>query len=61
MFREWYDRLNFSVPATCSNREDPELLVHVPFDGTVKLKAICVIGTSHSCPLLRDGRRPFST
>lgn len=44
IFREWHDRLNFAAPAVVSNQDDPELLIHVPFDGTVKLKAICVIG-----------------
>lgn len=44
IFREWHDRLNFAAPAVQSNADDPEILIHVPFDGSVKLKAICVIG-----------------
>ena len=44
VFKEWHDRLNFASPVVISNANDPELLIHVPFDGTVKLKAICVIG-----------------
>ena len=27
-----------------SNDGDPELLLHIPFDGAVKLKALCVVG-----------------
>lgn len=44
VFREWQDRLDFDAPPLVSNDEDPELLIHVPFDGLVKLKAICIIG-----------------
>jgi len=29
-----------------SNEDDEELLIHVPFDGSVKLKAICLIGAA---------------
>ena len=29
-----------------SNEDDEELLIHVPFDGSVKLQAICLIGAS---------------
>lgn len=34
------------MPATVlsSNDDDPELLIHIPFDGQVVLKAICIIG-----------------
>lgn len=44
VFRDWHDRLNFAAPAVQSNPDDPEILIHIPFDGSVKLKAICVIG-----------------
>ena len=44
VFRDWHDRLNFAAPAVQSNADDPEILIHIPFDGSVKLKAICVIG-----------------
>lgn len=27
-----------------SHDDDPELLLHIPFDGAVKLKAVCVVG-----------------
>jgi len=27
-----------------SNDDDPELLIHIPFNGAVKLKAVCVVG-----------------
>jgi len=45
VFREWQDRLNFQAAPLVSNNDDPELLIHIPFDGVVKLKAICIIGT----------------
>lgn len=44
VFRPWGDRLNFEAPALLSNDDDPELLIHIPFNGTVKLRAICLIG-----------------
>jgi hypothetical protein len=39
VFRPWAERLDESVPPLESNDDDPELLIHVPFDGTVKIKA----------------------
>ena len=44
IFRPWDDRLNLDAPALLSNDDDPELLIHIPFDGTVKLRAICLMG-----------------
>lgn len=44
VFRAWDDRLNFGAPALTSNDDDPELLIHVPFTGSIKLRAICVVG-----------------
>ncbi|KAL6753494.1 DUF1000-domain-containing protein [Haematococcus lacustris] len=44
VFRPWAQRLQPAVPPLRSNAGDPELLLHVPFDGAVKLRAICVIG-----------------
>ena len=49
VFRPWEDRLNFSAPALISNDDDPELLIHVPFTGSVKLRAICIIGADLFC------------
>lgn len=44
VFRPWDDRLNFEATPLVSNEDDPELLIHVPFTGSVKLRAICIIG-----------------
>ncbi len=38
IFRPWADRLDMSLPTLDSNDDDPELLIHVPFNGTVKIK-----------------------
>ncbi|CAL5223627.1 g6169 [Coccomyxa viridis] len=46
IFRPWGDRLDMSLPTLDSNDDDPELLIHVPFSGTVKIKAITIIGGS---------------
>jgi hypothetical protein len=39
VFRPWAERLDLSLPTLDSNDDDPELLIHVPFNGTVKIKA----------------------
>lgn len=44
VFRPWGERLDFSGPPLASNEDDEELLIHVPFNGSVKIKAICIIG-----------------
>ncbi|KAK9845719.1 hypothetical protein WJX81_000448 [Elliptochloris bilobata] len=46
VLRPWHQRLEPPVPNLDSNDDDPELLIHIPFDGTVKLKAVCIIGGS---------------
>ena len=38
VFRPWAERLDMSLPTLDSNDDDPELLIHVPFNGTVKIK-----------------------
>lgn len=38
IFRPWADRLDMSLPTLDSNDDDPELLIHVPFNGSVKIK-----------------------
>lgn len=43
-FRPWHQRLEVPPSPLKSNDDDPELLIHVPFNGSVKLKAICIIG-----------------
>ena len=49
VFRAWDQRLDSGGESLESNQDDPELLLHIPFDGAVKLKAICIIGTGW-CP-----------
>eukprot|EP01026_Neomeris_dumetosa_P041413 TRINITY_DN3431_c0_g1_i6.p2 TRINITY_DN3431_c0_g1~~TRINITY_DN3431_c0_g1_i6.p2 ORF type:complete len:118 (-),score=7.06 TRINITY_DN3431_c0_g1_i6:52-405(-) len=44
VFKPWSQRTLPSNPPLQSNEDDPELIVHVPFDGSVKLKAICIVG-----------------
>jgi hypothetical protein len=38
VFRPWSQRLDLSLPTLDSNDDDPELLIHVPFNGCVKIK-----------------------
>ena len=38
IFRPWAERLDISLPTLDSNDDDPELLIHVPFTGSVKIK-----------------------
>lgn len=51
VFKPWDKRLDFTGPTLTSDDDDPELLIHVPFDGSVKLKAICIVGAA-------EGRSP---
>lgn len=44
VFRPWQQRLDPQAEPLRSNDDDPELLLVVPFDGSVKLKAIQIIG-----------------
>jgi PITH domain len=44
VFKPWGQRLDFSAPPLLSNEDDPELLIHIPFDGAVKIRAISIIG-----------------
>ena len=66
VFRPWDDRLNFDAPTLDSNEDDPELLIHVPFNGAVKLMAICLIGgTDGTAPselkaYVNRFRKPFA-
>ena len=46
VFRPWSQRLQPPTTVLSSNDDDAELLIHVPFDGQVVLKAICIIGAS---------------
>ncbi|KAF5831916.1 galactose-binding domain-like protein [Dunaliella salina] len=45
VFKSWEKRLEPTQVPLRSNEDDPELLLHIPFDGAVKLKAISVIGS----------------
>ncbi|KAF8058416.1 PITH domain-containing protein 1 [Scenedesmus sp. PABB004] len=47
VFRAWAARVAPLEPPAVPLRSDPddcELLLHIPFDGAAKLKAICIIG-----------------
>lgn len=44
VFKPWSERTNFDGPSLQSCEDDPELLLHIPFDGELKVKAITVIG-----------------
>ena len=44
VFRPWEQRLDARGPFLRSDDDDPELLLHVPFTGAVKLQALTVIG-----------------
>lgn len=51
VFRPWEQRLQVRGPTLQSQEDDPELLLYVPFNGAINLKAISVIGAP-------DGRAP---
>lgn len=46
VLRPWDARTAAAPPPgpLLSDEDDAELLLHIPFDGAVKLKAVCVIG-----------------
>lgn len=44
VFRPWAERNTPLENPLRSNDDDPELLLHIPFDGAVKLHAICIVG-----------------
>jgi PITH domain len=44
VFRAWDKRLEAPENPMESNEDDPELLLHVPFEGAAKVKALCIIG-----------------
>ncbi|MEW5307164.1 MAG: hypothetical protein WDW38_002231 [Sanguina aurantia] len=44
VLRPWHDRLLRIAEPLRSNEGDSDLLLHIPFDGAVKLKGICIIG-----------------
>ncbi|WIA37737.1 hypothetical protein OEZ86_014615 [Tetradesmus obliquus] len=46
VFKAWAQRTQATDNPLRSDPDDAELLLHIPFDGAVKLKAICVIGGS---------------
>ena len=51
VFRAWPERLQDPAIPLDSNEEDAELLITIPFNGAVKVKAISIIGG-------RDGSSP---
>lgn len=44
VFKPWDKRLERGGPTLRSDDDDPELLLHVPFNGAVKLRAVTVVG-----------------
>ena len=48
VFRAWGERLQDPAIPLDSNEEDPELLITIPFNGAVKIKAISIIGGAGS-------------
>ena len=44
VFRSWAERLQQPAVPLDSNEDDAELLITIPFNGTVKVKAISIIG-----------------
>lgn len=44
VFKPWSERTNFENGGMRSNDDDPEMLLYIPFTGSVTLKAFCVIG-----------------
>ena len=44
LLRAWPRRLDFSAGPCDSADDDPELIVHVPFNVDVKIKSLCIIG-----------------
>lgn len=51
VFRPWGERMNMSISPLESNDDDPELLIHVPFDGNVKIK---VRHVCEECSIVRE-------
>ncbi|KAL3135375.1 hypothetical protein ABBQ32_007563 [Trebouxia sp. C0010 RCD-2024] len=47
VFRSWAERLQDPAVPLDSNEDDAELLITIPFNGAVKVKAINVIGGSN--------------
>lgn len=48
VFRPWSQRLDLTLPTLNSNDDDPELLIHVPFNGCVKIKVDTLIQPMHT-------------
>jgi hypothetical protein len=46
VFKPWSERMEFSGDPLRSCAGDPELLLHIPFEGEVKVRAIAIIGGS---------------
>ncbi len=44
VFRAWAERLQDPATPLDSNEDDAELLITIPFNGAVKVKAISIIG-----------------
>lgn len=46
VFRAWDKRLEAPDTLLESNDDDLELLLHIPFEGAAKVKALCIIGVA---------------
>jgi hypothetical protein len=46
VFKPWAQRTSPTAAPLRSNEDDPELLIHIPLDGAMRLKAICIVGGS---------------
>ena len=53
IFRPWSARLDHPEVSLRCNEDDDELLLHIPFEGNARLRAICIIGAP-------DGAAPLS-
>ncbi len=46
VFKPWTERITPTAVPLRSNEDDPELLLHIPLNGAMRLKAICIVGGS---------------
>jgi hypothetical protein len=44
VFKPWAQRTSPTEAPLRSNEDDPELLIHIPLDGAMRLKAVCIVG-----------------
>lgn len=44
VFKPWAERTTPTAIPLRSDDDDPELLLHIPMNGAMRLKAICIVG-----------------